>query len=863
MRVRIAWGGIVVGLIVWFVATGMARVGVASAKRSRIDERYGTIPRYFEPNLGQTDSRVKFLSHGDGHTLFLTADGALLSIDSATNAANGADRGNGMALGLSIVGANRDARIEGVDPIHSKSNYFIGRDPKGWHANVPNFGQVRYRNVYPGVDLVFYGADRRQLEYDFIVAPGADPKSIRLRFDGARKLSFNSVGDLIVPLADGSELIHRAPLIYQERDGHRESIAGRTVMRGMDTIGFELATYDRRRPVYIDPGLVYSTFLGGSTGDFVAGIAVDSAGNAYVTGQTSSANFPTTTGAFQTVRAGAADAFITKINAGGSGLVYSTYLGGQNGGASGAAIAIDSAGFAYVTGATSDLDFPVTVGAFQPDLAGIGNVFVTKLSGDGSALVYSTYLGGNSTAGESGDYGTGIAVDSGGFAYVTGSTGSLDFPITAGAYQTVLATGDAAFVTKFNPAGTALVYSTYLGGSGDDPLDGDAAYGIAIDSSGAAYIAGQTHSALFPITADAFQWTYKATIPFGNAFAAKFTPDGSGLEYSTYLGGSGNDEVNGIAIDSAGYAYVAGQTSSADFPTTGGAFQTVLPGTGSAFVTELNPDGGGLAYSTFIGGTFKDLGEGVAVDSGGNAYVVGESLSTDFPTTVGAIQRVNNAAGLRGANAFVSKLKPDGSGLIYSTYLGGTVYDYANGVAIDSAGNAYTAGQSRSANFPVTAGAFQTTNHSIGANGTGFVAKLDLIPNTSPTPRVTPTATPTATASGQEQLSVTPASHNFGSVKANTQSKPFKIKISNSGTAKANKKLQLPIQIQPIEAAAGFPVTSNTCPMAPNNLAFNQSCVVMVACTAPSKGTIANGTMLINDSAVGSPQSVTFTCKGK
>ncbi|MGH7812424.1 MAG: SBBP repeat-containing protein [Candidatus Binataceae bacterium] len=393
-----------------------------------------------------------------------------------------------------------------------------------------------------------------------------------MSFAGEKTLKLAKNGDLIASAGD-AKLIEHAPVIYQEMGGKRRMIAGGWKLRGAHEAVFTVARYDRTKPLTIDPGLVYSTYLGGGGTDVGTAIAVDSTGDAYVTGITSSPNFPTTTGAFDTRPCGCA--FVTKLNVAGSALVYSTYLGGS-GRDRGYGIAIDSSSNAYVTGETSSTDFPTTATAFQTSLGGKGatNAFVTKLNATGSALVYSTYLGGNGD-----DTGYGIVIDSSGNAYVTGQSDSTNFPITLGAFQTN--SGANAFVTKLNKAGSALVYSTYLGGSGNN-----IGTGIAIDSSGNAYVVGDTTSIDFPTTARAFQ---TANAGDYDAFVTELNAAGSALVYSTYLGGSNDDQGYRIAVDSSGNAYVAGQTDSTNFPTTSGAFQTgYTGGSDDAFVTKLD-----------------------------------------------------------------------------------------------------------------------------------------------------------------------------------------------------------------------------------------------------------------------------------
>jgi hypothetical protein len=621
---------------------------------------------------------------------------------------------------MKLAGANARAGVTGADALPGKSNYFIGSDPSQWRTNVPTYGAVKYAAVYPGIDLVYHG-NQRLLEYDFLVAPGADPRAIGIRFQGARKLTVNGDGALVIGFG-GSEVIEPAPVVYQEVGGRRQTVAGRYVLRGKGRVGFGVATYDRRRPLVIDPTLVYSTLLGCCWLNDFAAIAVDGSGNAYVTGEISPSNFPTTPGAFQTTPGGVQDAFVSKLDPAGSALVYSTYLGGD-GGTLGTGIAVDASGNAYVTGYTDSPYFPTTPGAFQTTFSGdpsnTVHAFVSKLNAVGSALVYSTYLGGSED-----DFGYGIAIDPSGCAYVTGDTRSPNFPTTRGAFQTTYGGNSDVFVTKLNAAGSVLVYSTYLGGG-----DGDYAQGIALDASGNAYVVGWTGSD-FPTTPGAFLTTSP-----GGAFVTKLNSAGSALVYSTYLVGTNSalgsgTYGDGIAVDASGSAYVTGDTSP-NFPTTPGAFQTAY---GSIFVTKLNATGSDLIYSTFLGGSGNGFGNGIAVDASGSAYVTGAIDSSGFPITPGAVQATYGGGEY---DAYLSKLDAAGSVLVYSTYLGGSGWDLGRGIAVDASGNVYVTGVTESSNFLTTPGAFQTTNTGGNYNYSGFVSKLSLGPGPVTTANLT------------------------------------------------------------------------------------------------------------------------------
>ena len=661
--------------------------GVSKATRDRVADAYGKLPLSFVPNAGQTDDSVRYYSQGPGFSFYFAKDKAILALQKG-------DRGQ--ALELRFVGANPNAELVATDRGEGRVNYLTGSEH---HRNLPTYERLVYRELWPGVDMVFRGQSGK-LKYTFRLSPGADPRAIRLAYAGAEGLSLGAGGSLLVDTPLGA-LRDSAPTSFQRIDGRSVAVDSSYALAG-DSYGFALGHYDRGQPLVIDPSLAYSTYLGGSGTDEGFGVAVDAAGSAYVTGFTDSTDFPTTPGAFDsTGPGGETDAFVTKLSPTGSSLLYSTYLGGGDE-EEARGVGVDAAGSAYVTGTTDSADFPTTPGAFDTTFNG-GDIdaFVTKLSATGSSLLYSTYLGGGS-----GEQGRGVAVDAAGSAYVTGFTSSANFP-TAAAFDTALGGTDDAFVTKLSPTGSSLVYSTYLGGGSFD--SGSAA---AVDASGSAYVSGHTNSTDFP-TAGAFDSSLGGT---QDAFATKLSPTGSSLLYSTYLGGSGGENGNGVAVDAAGSAYATGFTSSADFPTAG-AFDATLGGGGDAFATKLSSTGSSLLYSTYLGGGGFEVGLGVAVDAAGSAYVTGQTSSGDFPTTTGTFD-----SSLGGAqDAFVSKLSASGSSLADSTYLGGSSDDLGEGVAVDASGSAYVTGKTSSGDFPITSGAFDT---SLGGSQDAFVTKF-------------------------------------------------------------------------------------------------------------------------------------------
>ena len=646
----------------------------ASSVNAAAAVKWGDIPLSFEPNLGQESPKVRYLARGSSYTLYLAAAEIVLS-------------GHNQApLRMKLSGANGAPRIVGEDQQVSTSNYLVGNDPSKWRTSVPNYGRTRYQSVYPGIDLVYYGHDG-SLEYDWIVSPSADPRRIRLRFDSADRVRVDKQGDLVIELGK-TEYRHKKPVVYQEVGGKRIEISGTWLVRGKEA-GFRIGTYDRGQPLIIDPVLYYSTYLGGSGGDAAYAVAVDNVGNTYVTGDTASANFPTANPLQASLR-GSQDVFVTKINARGSARLYSTYLG-STGVDNGRGIAVNSRGEVYVTGSAGFSDFPMK-NPIQGTWGGSGDAFLTKLDATGSALVYSTYLGGNGI-----DQGNGIALDPAGNAYVVGTTNSTNFP-TVNPFQAAKGAQDDAFVAKINPAGSAWVYATYLGGNNEDQGNG-----IAVDASGNAYVTGYTASTNFPVQSafrgsntgvvDAFVTklnpagsalvysTYLggSALDYGTAiavdssgsayvtgivtsddfplanpidatlgshavddvFVTKFNPSGSGLVYSTYLGGASGDDAYAIALDQAGNAYITGRTNSSDFPLVNPIQITRVAF--DMFVTEINSAGSALLFSTFLGGSASESGRGIAVDSLGNIHIAGESTSTDFPT-LNAVQMTNGGA---------------------------------------------------------------------------------------------------------------------------------------------------------------------------------------------------------------------------
>jgi hypothetical protein len=659
------------------------------------------LPLHFEANQGQWNPAVRYAARSGAGTVFLTARGPVLATSTHR-------------IDLNLIHSNRAPRLEGLDRLRTRTNYYVG-DRAKWHTDVAEFGRVAYRAVYPGIDVVYYG-NRNQLEYDFVLQPGADPRSIRLQFRGADHVSLTPEGDLLVESGD-ARFIQKRPVIYQEdsQTAVRHPVEGRYTLLGHGVAGVRVGPYDVAKPLVVDPVLEYSTFIGGTMTDGITAVASDSHGHLYGVGYTSSSVLAWSPGALQVSNNGTINVIAVEFDttqSGANSLLYLTYLGGSRSD-SPTALALDSIGQMYITGTTSSSDFPMagnsvqtaykigtTATVFEPE------TFVAIINPN-AALVYGTYFGGTG-----GDTPYGIALDAQDNIYVEGTTASTDFPATASAYQSILYGATDTFLYKINVNSTTVLYATYLGGESRD--DGR---GLAVSPSGLVYFAASTLSQLFPMAGS----SYLTTLPGSESLVIGVidtTQSGvNSLIYATYFGGSAVDEVRDITLDASGRLLLTGWTLSSDFPTTANAFQPMAPGTAVAFVTRVKVPSAPaqfLDYSTFLGGSGGDVAYSIAVDSAGLIYVSGYTLSLDFPVSSNAIQSQYGG----GIDGFLVQLNPSVAGksaLLYGSYFGGSGMVVPTGLAIAPNGNVFLGGYTTDS-LPVTGSAWQ------GSFGGGYTA---------------------------------------------------------------------------------------------------------------------------------------------
>lgn len=651
-----------------------------SAVRDRAKQVMGGTSLYFEPNRGQASAGVVAVSRGGGFLTLMTGrETYYLNANTP------------LPVGMELLGAGKPEAVEFEGKLKGVSNYFYGKDPANWQTDVPHYAKVRLKGVYPGIDLVYYSTDHR-MEYDFVVAPGADPRKIRMAWNGISGSKIDENGDLVLETAAGN-IRHKRPVVYQEVDGVRVAVNGRYTDEGAHQYAFALGEYRQELALTIDPSIFYSTYLGGSLVDDVIGLTVDQQGNAYVTGNTRSANFPLQSPLPNAQFAGNTDGFISKVSAAGQDLFYSTFVGGNlddsvNG------VAVDSAGNAYIAGETSSDNFPTTTNPYQKDLKGLADMFATKLNPSGNQLLYSTYVG----EFDAEERAQAVAVDTAGNIIIAGFTTTFAFPTTEGAYDRTFNGATDIILVQLNATGQQLVFSTYFGGNSHD-----LPRGLAVDGAGEIYMAGYTQSVDFPTTEGAFQRTFRG---IQDAFLARFSQSGKRLVFSTLLGGSGQEVAFGLSIEPGGRLLVAGQTTSTDFPTTTGAYQTTMRGVTNAYVTRFNSVGSKLIASTMIGTTSVDYASSVRSVDAGYLLMTGFSNSNSFPTTGDAWQFSGGTAG----DGVVSVFTPMLNQLVFSTVLGGPLVDEVKLSASVPGGDVILAGVT-GGGIPVTAEAFDQTSN--------------------------------------------------------------------------------------------------------------------------------------------------------
>lgn len=673
------------------------------AELSDVERTLDALPIRFEPNRGQADPSAAFVGRAGGTLVFVRDRDLAIALPGETP----------RLVHLRWLGAAERPALGGESEQAARTHYFAGRDAKEWRTGVPGYDKVRARQLYPGVDLVLYGRERA-LEFDFEIAPGADPAAIRFAVDGADRVTLD--GDALALAVGAGELRLHAPIAYQESGGERRPVAARYEIGDDGAVRFALGAHDPELALVIDPVIGYATYLGGTAFDLVHAVAVDPQGQLVVVGRTASTDFPLQSPLYSTKGPGFT-AFVAKLSAGGTSLLWSTYLGGArscsqnpNGvcGYEQMGVSLDAQGNVAVVGETADAAFPVA-NAWRPTLAGANDAFVTKLTPNGDALVFSTYLGG---AGE--DYGRGVAFDAEGYVAAVGITFSTNFPLR-NATQTTRSGGADAFVARFYPDGQPI-FSTYLGGGALEW-----GYEVAQSTLGETVVVGYTESADFPTTAGAFQEDFGGG---ADAFVTRFAPDGLARVFSTYVGGGNYEEALGVALDLDGNPYVVGWTRSTDFPLLNPFQSTPQGGDYDAFALKLVADGSALAYSTRLGGGAIDFAYAVAVGRDGAANVAGVTTSTNFPTA----QPVQAQSGGQD-DGFVARLSPAGNQLLFSTYLGGfsleSPFGISLGVAVDPRGQIYTGLSTASPNFPMATQipTIQATNRG-GLDGA--IAKLTL-----------------------------------------------------------------------------------------------------------------------------------------
>ncbi len=804
------------------------------------NSNHGRLPLTFEANQGQISPEARFCAHGKGYSAYLSAGGMVLTLrptkvtardttDSALN--KNPKQVSGVTLRFMLLGANSTPEIVGEDQQVGTVNYFIGSDSAKWHRNVPTYARVRYRNVYPGIDLVYYGS-HEQLEYDFVVSPGANPRLIRFEIEGASEIALDEAGNLVLQTG-GGDLHFQSPVIYQESNGQRVPVRGVYVMTDATHVAFQVTRYDANKPLVIDPVLVYSTYLGGSGDDQPGGIAVDAEGNVYVAGSTDSTDFPLAT--LGSLPGGNTHVFIAKLDATGSNLIYADYLGG-NGQDYGYALALDAANDVYVTGNTASSDFP-TVNPFQGTYPGSSNAFLTKISPDGSSLLYSTYFGGNGT-----DVPANVAVDSTGEMIIAGYTSSTNLPM-ANAYQSSASAnpgglyGNYGFLTRFSADGSSLVYSTYFGGSSNLPLNcggtpcwvppSSVIAAMVLDTAGNAYVTGTTNTYDFPVTPGTYQTTDTTQQNGTVGFVSKFAGNGS-LQYSTYFYDASGlfTEPAALAVSQSGSVYVTGITFGAGtFPVTSTSIcdpSVYGFGCNYAFATEFDAVGATLLYSTYLGPNNNDLPQAIVLDGNNDAYILGYTGSGSFGL-VNGIENYSNENDL-----LLVEIDPTASAQLLATYLGGSGNDQPApaGMVLDANGNLYISGMTDSSDFPVLQSAFQSL---LSGSSNGFIVKIG------------PASAPA--------VALSPDSLQYASQTIGSSSQPQTVLLRNMSSAL--------LSISSITTTGDFAETDDC----GNDVPAAGSCTFSATFTPATSGT-RNGTIVIGDDAAGSPHVISLSGSG-